>query len=265
MMVRVFLIGALGVTLGVATAHAQGDSSSELAKKLQNPVATLISVPFQSNWDFGIGHADAMRYTLNVQPVIPFSLGKDWNLITRTIVPFIHAESPVSGGDGHGGVGDITQSFFLSPREPVGGWIVGAGPVLLYPSASDDALGSEKWGAGPTAVLLRQDSGFTYGVLANHIWSFAGSDDRADISATFLQPFVSYTTKTATTFGMNTESTYDWENSDWTVPLNVFVTQLLKLGGQPISLSLGGRYYAERPIGGPDSGIRFTITFLFPK
>ena len=147
----------------------------------------------------------------------------------------IHAESPTKFGEDVGGIGDILQSFFLSPSEPVAGWIVGAGPVLLYPSASDDALGGEKWGAGPTAVLLRQDHGWTY------------------------------TTKTATTFGVNTESTYDWENEQWTVPVNVFVTQLLKLGPLPISLSLDGRDYAERPIGGPDWGLRFAITFLFPR
>ena len=251
--------------LAVVSAQAQGESSEELAKKLQNPVASLISLPVQSNWDFGVGRADAMRFTVNVQPVLPFSLGPDWNLITRTIVPFIHAESPGPGIDSAGGIGDIVQSFFFSPAAPLGGWIVGGGPVFLYPSASDDALGAEKWGAGPTALVLRQDSGFTYGILANHIWSFAGNSQRQDVSTTFLQPFLSYTTKTLTTFGLNTESTYDWENHQWTVPINVSVSQLLKLGPQPIQLSLGGRYYAERPIGGPDWGIRFTVTFLFPK
>ena len=113
--------------------------------------------------------------------------------------------------------------------------------MFLYPTASDDALGAEKWGAGPTVVLLRQDHGWTYGVLANHIWSFAGNDNRSDVSTTFLQPFLSFTTKTATTFGVNTESTYDWENSRWTVPINLTVSQLLKLGPQPIQLTLGGR------------------------
>jgi hypothetical protein len=256
---------AAALLLGSAPAAAQGDASAELAKKLQNPVASLISVPLQSNWDFGIGHADAMRYTLNVQPVIPIPLGKSWNLITRTIVPFIHAESPLEGGDAAGGIGDIVQSFFLSPAEPLGGWILGGGPVLLYPSASDDALGGEKWGAGPTAVVLRQDGGWTYGILANHIWSFAGDDKRTDVDATFLQPFVTYTSTTHTTFGLNTESTYDWERSQWTVPVNVFVSQLLKLGSQPISLTLGVRHYAERPRGGPDWGLRFAVTFLFPR
>jgi hypothetical protein len=188
--------------------------------KLQNPVASLISVPFQNNWNFGIGSTDAMRYSVNVQPVIPFSIGDDWNLITRTILPISHAESPVPGGADLSGLGDIVQSFFFSPKAPVGGWIMGGGSVFLYPSASDDGLGAQKWGAGPTAVLLKQISGWTYGTLANHLWSFAGTHSRKEVSATFLQPFVSYTTKTYTTFGVNTESTYDWQNSQWTVPIN---------------------------------------------
>ena len=263
----VLLVVAWGPAMAQEGAKNEAaDQEAELAKKLQNPVASLISVPLQFNWDTGIGPEDASRYTLNVQPVIPFSIGKEWNLITRTIVPFIYAESPVAGGDHKSGLGDIVQSFFLSPKAPTsGGWIWGAGPVLLYPSATERALGSEKWGAGPTAVMLKQDSGWTYGLLANHIWSFAGKDSRADVSATFLQPFVSYTTKTYTTFGLNTESTYDWKNSQWTVPINLTVSQLLKLGNQPISLQLGGRYYAEKPDGGPDWGLRFNVTFLFPK
>jgi hypothetical protein len=263
----VLLVVAWGPAMAQEGAKNEAaDQEAELAKKLQNPVASLISVPLQFNWDTGIGPEDASRYTLNVQPVIPFSIGKEWNLITRTIVPFIYAESPVAGGDHKSGLGDIVQSFFLSPKAPTsGGWIWGAGPVLLYPSATERALGSEKWGAGPTAVMLKQDSGWTYGLLANHIWSFAGRDSRADVSATFLQPFVSYTTKTYTTFGLNTESTYDWKNSQWTVPINLTVSQLLKLGNQPISLQLGGRYYAEKPDGGPDWGLRFNVTFLFPK
>jgi hypothetical protein len=247
-----------------AGGDGKADDAAELAKKLQNPVASLISVPLQSNWDFGIGSANAMRYTLNVQPVIPFSLTKDWNLITRTILPVIYAESPVEGGDSAGGLGDIVQSFFFSPKEPVGGWILAAGPVALWPTATDSTLGSGKWGAGPTVLALRQEHGWTYGALANHIWSYAGWGDQ-QVNLSFLQPFVSFTTKKQTTFGINTESTYDWQNSQWTVPINVFVSQLLKIGGQPIQFQIGGRYYAEKPDGGPDWGLRFTVTFLFPK
>ncbi len=241
------------------------DSEGELAKKLQNPVASLISVPIQNNWDFGIGPADAMRYTANIQPVIPFSISADWNLITRTIFPVICAESPVQGGDSKAGLGDILQSFFLSPKEPVRGWVVGGGPVFLYPSATENSLGTKKWGVGPTLVVLRQQKGWTYGALANHVWSFAGDDDRAEVSATFLQPFVSFTTKTFTTLGLNTESTYSWEASQWTFPINVTVTQLLKIADQPVSFTLGGRCYAEHPDGGPSWGLRLVATLLFPK
>lgn len=173
---------------------------------------------------------------------------------------------PAAALDSAGGIDDILQSFFLSPSAPTSrGWIWGVGTVFLYPSASDDALGAEKWGVGPTAVFLRQDSGWTYGLLANHIWSFAGEGSRADVSATFLQPFVSFTTKTYTTFALNTESTYDWENHKWTVPINFTVSQMLKIGGRPIQLQVGPRVYADRPDGGSDCGLRFAVTFLFPK
>jgi len=275
------VVAALASTAALFAQDAATDDkaqAAELAKKLANPVASLISVPIQNNWDFGIGPANAMRYTANIQPVIPFSLGDDWNLITRTIVPVIYAESPVAGGSDKSGLGDIVQSFFFSPKAPVDGWIVAAGPVMLYPSATDRALGFDKWGAGPTALALQQKNGWTYGLLANHLWSYAdagrytasSAGDASDgsggqVNATFLQPFVSYTTKTFTTFGLNTESTYDWSHSQWTVPINVMVSQLLKLGKQPVQFALGVKYYAEKPSGGPDWGLRFAITFLFPK
>jgi len=260
----VAIVIAVTVLNAGARAFAE-ESQAELAKKLNNPVASLISVPLQSNWDFGIGPADAMRYTLNVQPVIPFSISKDWNLITRTIVPIIYAESPVTGGSNESGLGDTTQSFFLSPKEPVHGWIIGVGPAFLWPTAANSALGTGKWGAGPTFVVLWQDKGWTIGMLANHIWSYAGPNDRANVSSTFLQPFVAYTTKTYTTLTVNTESTYDWEASQWTVPMNVMLTQVLKVGGQPFALQLGGRHYFDGPDGGPLWGLRFAVTFLFPK
>jgi hypothetical protein len=247
------------------------DKDAELAKKLQNPVADLISVPFQNNWDFGIGPAHATEYKLNIQPVIPATLNCNWNVIVRTIVPVIDIGAvdnspfaPASARQSHFGLGDTTQSFFLSPKKPVDGWIIGAGPVLYYPTATDSALGAGKWGAGPTLVLLQQKHGFTYGILANQIWSYAGWGDN-NINSTFLQPFLTYTTKKKTTFGVNTESTYDWENSEWTVPLNFTVQQLLKIGKLPIALQAGYRYYADKPNGGPDWGLRFDVTFLFPK
>ena len=252
-------------------AAAKADQEADLAKKLQNPVASLISVPIQNNWDFGIGPANAMKYTANIQPVIPFSVSDDWNLITRTIMPVIYQEALVNNpkapnglGKSHSGLGDVTQSFFLSPKEPVGGWILGAGPVGLYPTATESELGAGKLGLGPTAVALRQEHGFTYGLLVNHIWSVAGWGDQ-DVNATFIQPLASFTTKTYTTFGANTESTYNWQTQESKVPVNFTIQQLVKIGKMPVALQLGYRYYVEKPNGGPDWGLRFAVTFLFPK
>lgn len=259
---------ALTTTLSFtcSAAHAQeAATETDLAKQLANPVASLISVPLQNNFDFGIGPNDATRYTLNIQPVIPFKLGDDWNLITRTILPVINAESPAPGIDDAFGLGDTLQSFFFSPREPVGGWILGGGPVFLWPTATDHLLGSEKWGAGPTAIALRQTGPWTYGVLANHVWSYAGESDRGEVNATFIQPFLAYVTSTQTTFSLNTESTYDWENEQWSVPLYFIVSQMFKIGNQPMQAGIGARWYAEGPDGGPEWGVRFSLTFLFPN
>jgi hypothetical protein len=160
---------------------------------------------------------------------------------------------------------DTTESLFFSPKALYHGWTWGAGPVFLFPTATDDVLGTEKWGAGPTAVLLKQEHGWTYGALLNHIWSFAGEGDRDDVDTTFLQPFLSYTTKKATTFTIQTETTYDWEHEEWTVPIHALVSQLVKIGGQRVQFQIGPRYYADKPDNGPDWGFRFTATLLWPK
>jgi hypothetical protein len=254
---------AQGATTDDAAAAA---AAAELAKKLSNPVASLISVPIQNNFDFGAGpDGDGFQYKLNVQPVIPFSLNEEWNIISRTILPIVY-QNNLFDTSSQFGLSDTVQTFFFSPKAPTkGGWIWGAGPVLLLPTATDDLLGTKKWGAGPTALMLKQQNGWTFGGLVNHIWSFAGDSNRADVNATFIQPFVSFTTKKFTTYGLNTESTYDWSNSQWTVPINATVSQLVKLGGKPVQFSLGARSYVEKPSGGPEWGLRFAITLLFPK
>jgi hypothetical protein len=242
-------------------------AAAELAKKLANPISSLISVPIQFNYDENIGPRDKGSISkVTVQPVIPMPLNDDWNVISRTIVPFLWQNDLAPTVDDEAGLGDITQSFFFSPKEPTSGGLVwGVGPVLLFPTATDDQLGGEKWGAGPTAVGLVQRGPWTAGLLANHIWSFAGEDDRDDVNATFVQPFLSYITKTKTTFGLASESTYNWETDEWSVPINATVSQLLKLGSMPVQISGGVRYWAESPENGPeDWGFRLQMTLLFP-
>lgn len=259
----VAVLAFVAVAGGVAAAE---DDGAELAKKLQNPVASLISVPFQNNFEWGAGRSsDGFKYTLNVQPVIPISLGQHWNLISRTIAPISRQDDLVPHTTQFG-LGDIMQSLFFSPAVPgPTGWIWGAGPVVLLPTATEHFLGGEKWGAGPTAVVLRQEHGLTYGILANHIWSLAGTDHTPNVSSTFLQPFLAYTTKTYTTFSLVTESTYDWGKDKWTVPLIATVSQLLKVEDTPIQLQLGPKWYAEGPTRAPDWGIRFALFLLFPR
>lgn len=247
------------------------DSQAELAKQSLNPVAALYSLPIQYNWNQKMGPSgDGIQSVTNVQPVLPFSLNEDWNLISRTILPIIdqHGLAPNGVAD-KSGVGDTTQSFFFSPKKPTeSGWIWGVGPALLLPTGSNTLLSSEQWGLGPTAVALKQEHGWTIGILANHIWSLETSpaDDKEKVNQTFLQPFLVYTTATYTSFGINTESTYDWETKEWNVPINLFVTQLFKVGKQPMSLQVGPRYWADSPKDGAQGwGFRVAYTLLFPK
>lgn len=237
---------------------------ADLAQKLANPVADLISVPVQSNYDFGMGPGDGSRWTTNIQPVIPFELGEHWNLISRTILPVIRQEGILPGGVANAeGLGDMVQSLFFSPRD--GDLIWGVGPAMMLPTASDDLLGTGKWCLGPTAVVLKQDGRWTYGALANHLWDIAGEGGRSAVNATFLQPFVSYTLPSATTFTLNLESTFDWHHHQWNVPVHAMISQLARIGDQAVQFSAGIRYYAEAPDGGAEWGLRLGLTFLFPQ
>ncbi len=241
--------------------------AQELAKKLSNPVASLVSVPFQFNYDHGYGSRDGDKLTLNIQPVIPISLNDNWNLVVRTILPVVW-QNDIAGASGtQFGLSDTVQSFFFSPAAPSASGITwGFGPVMAYPTGTDQLLTASKWGAGPTGVILKQDGHWLYGVLANHVWSYAGPDGRDDVNATFAQPFLTYTTPTAWTFALNTEATYDWTSAAWSIPIHAQVSKLVTVGEHPISLQAGLRYWAASPDNGPEGlGGRLAITFIFPK
>jgi len=239
--------------------------AGELATKLSNPVASLISVPFQSNFDFGMGTGSGWRYTLNFQPVIPVSINSKWNMISRTILPIVHQGNVVSQGASESGIGDITQSLFFSPRESKR-FVWAVGPVFLIPTATNDFLGTKKFGIGPTFLILKQEHGWTYGALTNHIWSMAGSESRAAVNSTFIQPFLSYNTKDGWTYGANAESSYDWTANHWSVPIHITISKLVKFGKKPVSFGGGMRCWATSPQGGPRGcGVRIVVTPLFPQ
>jgi hypothetical protein len=239
-------------------------SAEELAKKLSNPIASLISVPLQNNIDFGIGNLQATKYTLNIQPVVPIKLSDNLNLITRYIVPVISQYNITGVGGSQFGLSDAVVSAFFSPAESKVTW--GAGPVFLVPIGTDDYLTTKKFGIGPTAVALMQSKGWTYGGLINQIWSVAGSDDRPDVSQLFFQPFLIYNWKSGAGVGVNMELTRNWEGSTTVAWLNPTISAVTSLGKQKTQFVIGPRINIAAPDGSKaDLGWRAMIVFLFPN
>ena len=245
--------------------------SDALAKAAQNPIASMISLPIQSNTNLNVGSGKGTQEVLNIQPVYPVSLNNDWNLITRTIIPFISQPELSSGQGRTNGLGDMQFSAFISPvAPPLSGWIWGAGAIAQLPTATSDVLGQGKWGAGPTAVALKIDGPWVYGALANNVWSFAGGGGRRSVNQLLIQPFVNYNVPGRPGFYITTSPiiTADWKadsNQRWTVPIGLGVGQIMKWGSQPVNLQAAAYYNIDRPDGAANWNLRLQLQFLFPR
>lgn len=256
---------AIGLHAPALAQSAPGAGGADLSQALQNPLANVINVPFQDNFDFNGGRrGDGFSYTLNFQPVIPVRLSNDWTLITRTIVPIVHSERIAPQHET--GLGDVTQSFLFSRRSGVQGLTVGAGPVFLWPTATRPAFQSRQWAAGPTGVVVRQSGPWTFGALANHLWGYADAGSRQGrpaVNQSFVQPFVSRNFAGGFALSTTLEASYDWDGRKWTLPLGVGASQLVNVGGRPINLAVQARHWLDGPSTAPEWGLRFTATLVF--
>jgi opacity protein-like surface antigen len=245
---------------------AEPSEDEDLAKKSQNPIADLVSVPFQSNTNFNAGPFNRTQEVLNIQPVVPLHLNADWNLISRTIMPVISQPSPFFNSNTNG-IGDITQSFFLSPTHP-GALIWGVGPVFTIPSATDPILGQGKVLLGPTAVFLTTPGHWVIGVLLNNQWSVGGNPLRPNVNAFLAQPFVNYNMAHGWFLTSSPVVTADWlaaSDQRWTVPIGGGIGRIFKLGDQPVSAYISAYYNVVRPDRAPNWQLRAELSLLFPE
>jgi hypothetical protein len=242
---------------------AASDQATELAKQQQNPISSLISVPLQGNWDFGLGDRDATATLFNVQPVMPFGLSRSTNVILRVSLPLV---SQPGVDDGRvNGLGDVLATAFFSPARS-GRFTWGAGPVFLLPTATNNALGSEKFAIGPSVVVLTQPGPWTIGLLFNHLWSTSGADDREDVDSSFLQPFVNYNLGGGLAVGAVMEATANWHAAEhWTAPLLFSVSKVARLGQRPVNFVVAAGPTVASPAGGANWRFRFMAVFLFPR
>ncbi len=244
-------------------------SAEELAKKAQNPVDPMISVPFQNNVNFRYGPRNNTQYLLNVQPVIPVSLNKEWNLITRMIAPVLNQPWP----EQKFGLGDINVSLFFSPAKPAtvdsGAFIWGMGPILQFPTATSDVLGTGKWSAGPTAVGVYMKGPWVIGTLINQLWSYGSDGNRPGFSQMEIQPFVNYNLPKGWYLSSTPIMMANWQankaSDTWTVPLGGGVGKVLTIGKQSVNATVAAYYNVMKPEIGPDWTLWLVLSFLFPE
>ena len=254
----------------VARRQQQDLDDGEITQQLANPISPLLRLPIQVDYNDRVGISEESLLQIDVEPVVPIRLGDKLNLISRTRIPTIRERDVLldNGDDDNvAGFSDIEQTFIFTPsKAETGGLSWGFGPVFLLNTSTDGRFGRRKWGVGPAGSVVLQNDVWTAGLLANHIESFAGDDDRPDVSDTYANPFFSRIFNEKTTIALNSESIYDWEIDDWTVPINLTLSQLLKIGNTPFQIGGGPRYWATAPAGGPRGwGFRVQGTFVFPR
>ena len=241
------------------------NDSADIAEKLTNPLASLISVPLQNWFDFNLGpKKDGFRYTMEAQPVLPLHISENWDLISRATIPVIYQDNVINRTN-QTGLGDSTLSFFLSPVRTKS-FVWGIGPDVLIPTGTNGVLSGRKLGFGPTAIAIRRKNHTVMGLLASEVWSVAGSQSHSYVSETYTQPFAAYTTRTALTFATNSYDTYDWNQGRWTVIVNPLrVSKVVKLGSQRLSFGGTPRCVVTSPQYQPKGcGLEFTVTPVFP-
>ena len=262
---------AVGLAFGCTLPARAAPSAEELAKLAQNPVGNLISVPFQNNTNFNVGPLSGTQNILNIQPVIPIEVDKDWNVITRTIVPLLWQPAFTPSQDTTFGLGDLQFSAFLSPSSPgPGGLIWGAGAVVQAPTHTDDRLGNGNWGLGPTAVVLKLEQGspWVYGLLVNNIWSLSSSKTGGRYNNFLMQPFLNYNFAGGLYLTTSPIVTANWEadsSQRWTVPLGGGIGKIFHLGKLPVNTQIGAYYNVVHPDNGPDWQVRLQVQLMFPK
>jgi hypothetical protein len=237
-------------------------SNQELAKSVHNPFADFVKVPIQSTTGFQLGRDHKVGDSVNIEPVVPFSLNSDWDLIAQPSLTVTYAPTPHE----QSGLQDLQTSFFLTPAKATT-WIWGVGPIFQLPTASSSELGTGRWSAGPTAALIYSEGPWFNGVLAYQLMSFAGNRERGSVNQTFLEPGVSYNFESGWYVQCEPSITYDWtvDTADaWTIPMGADIGKAFKIGSQNLSLQVGAYDLLKRPNGSPQWIARVSVTFLFP-
>ena len=265
-MARLSFVWTITLSFSGFVQAQDAENTAALAKAAQNPIANLISLPFQNNTDFGIGPDDETKNTLNIQPVWPFSLSDNWNLITRTIIPVISQPGLSDGQERVTGFGDTLFTAFFSPKNS-GKWTWGVGPVIMIPTGSNDQLTSDKWGAGISAVFLTMPGNWVIGSLFSNVKSVGGGSG-TDVNLFTWQYFINYNLANGWYLTTAPIITANWEadgSNRWTVPFGGGVGKVMKFGKQPVNLNIQAYKNVETPEFGADWQLRLQLQLLFPK